>query len=44
MSQAGIGICLIAIGIGDLLILWQLNNFGKRLKKLEEQQINSKNE
>jgi len=44
MTETGVGICFIVIAIVGLLYLWQLNNFGKRLKKLEEQQINSKNE
>lgn len=32
-----IGICFMVIGIYGLLTLWQLNNFGKRLKKLENE-------
>lgn len=32
-----IGICFIAVAIAGLLFLWQLNNFGNRLKKLEKQ-------
>lgn len=40
MDKLVLGLCLMGIGLVILLFLWQLNNFGKRLKKLEEQLSN----